>query len=415
MKRTAVSDSLNGTRIAAVKGGLFEQNDFFELLQASTDVSAAINLHSEEEIPSMITKLSPAVKESTWPRQARLGRPLLEEAEAPSPERVLDPATLAAIEAAKRSADAARMPHVMTPASALEAYRHLLTEAEQTEILHFPRVYFLGLSADLKVRVGGHPDVNSGYDYKDGLYITHFGDHLRYRYEILSTLGKGSFGKVYRCRDYKLGIDVAVKVIKNLPIFNDQAVLELQTLKALLPSSPGTPDFSGPGFAASAKIHTASAAGAGDSRHHHYMVQLVDSFEFRAHKCFVFPIFGKNLYEYMRDKDFAGLPMSFVKKVARQLLEALIHLKSLDILHCDIKPENILLRDEVTAGVVLIDFGSSCRSTETAFTYIQSRFYRSPEVLLGLPYGKSIFLSSFLFKNRHIVVCLSFSFLFFYV
>lgn len=385
MKRSIVSDSLNGTRTAAVKGGLFEQNDFFELLQASTEVSAAINLHSEEEIPSMITRLSPGVRE-TKP-QVRIGRPLQEESA--SPERVLDPATLAAIEAAKRSADAARMPHVMTPASALEAYRHLLTEAEQAEILHFPRVYFLGLSAELKVRVGGHPDVNNGYDYKDGLYITHFGDHLRYRYEILSTLGKGSFGKVYRCRDYKLGIDVAVKVIKNLPIFNDQAALELQALKALLPSSPDTPDFAGPGAAASAKIRSASSGAAGDTRHHHFMVQLVDSFEFRAHKCFVFPVFGKNLYEYMRDKDFAGLPMSFVKKVARQLLAALLHLRSLDVLHCDIKPENILLRDEATAGVVLIDFGSSCRSTETAFTYIQSRFYRSPEVLLGMPYGKS--------------------------
>jgi len=279
----------------------------------------------------------------------------------------------------------------MTPASALETYIHLLTPAEQTEILHFPRVYFLGHSAAVKVRTGGHPEVNGGYDYKDGLYITQPGDHLRFRYEILSTLGKGSFGQVYRCRDHKLGVDVAVKVIKNLPIFNDQAVKELFALKKLLPSDPDVPDLPLTANDFSKKQQAYSPKSTADTRHYHFMVQLVDTFEFRAHKCFVFPVFGKNLYEHMRDRDFAALPMSFVKSIARQLLSALVHLKSLNILHCDIKPENVLIRDEASGGVVLIDFGSSCLSSEATFTYIQSRFYRSPEVLLGLPYGEHSF------------------------
>lgn len=38
----------------------------------------------------------------------------------------------------------------------------------------------------------------------------------------------------------------------------------------------------------------------------------------------------------------------------------------------------------------MIDFGSSCFEDERLYTYIQSRFYRSPEVLLGLPYGPAI-------------------------
>ena len=38
----------------------------------------------------------------------------------------------------------------------------------------------------------------------------------------------------------------------------------------------------------------------------------------------------------------------------------------------------------------LIDFGSSCFEAERIYTYIQSRFYRAPEIMLGLPYTRSI-------------------------
>jgi dual specificity tyrosine-phosphorylation-regulated kinase 2/3/4 len=65
------------------------------------------------------------------------------------------------------------------------------------------------------------------------------------------------------------------------------------------------------------------------------------------------------------------------------------------IIHCDIKPENILLRQHNKTGVKLIDFGSSCFEDEKLYTYIQSRFYRSPEIILGLPYSTQIDMWSF--------------------
>ena len=40
--------------------------------------------------------------------------------------------------------------------------------------------------------------------------------------------------------------------------------------------------------------------------------------------------------------------------------------------------------------IKIIDFGSACDERQTVYTYIQSRFYRSPEVLLGLPYSAAI-------------------------
>jgi dual specificity tyrosine-phosphorylation-regulated kinase 2/3/4 len=84
--------------------------------------------------------------------------------------------------------------------------------------------------------------------------------------------------------------------------------------------------------------------------------------------------------------------MAYVRKIGVQIFEMLEFLRSKDVIHCDLKPENILIQDEKSGKIVVIDFGSSCFVGATAFTYVQSRFYRSPEVLLGLKYGKSSLL-----------------------
>ncbi|GAW07481.1 kinase-like protein [Lentinula edodes] len=60
------------------------------------------------------------------------------------------------------------------------------------------------------------------------------------------------------------------------------------------------------------------------------------------------------------------------------------------IVHCDLKPENVLLRHPAKSAIKVIDFGSSCLEHEKIYTYIQSRFYRSPEVILGMNYHMAI-------------------------
>jgi dual specificity tyrosine-phosphorylation-regulated kinase 2/3/4 len=77
------------------------------------------------------------------------------------------------------------------------------------------------------------------------------------------------------------------------------------------------------------------------------------------------------------------------------LLHALKFLRSERIIHCDLKPENVLLKSPNKSTIRLIDFGSSCFEDERIYTYIQSRFYRSPEVILGLPYDIAIDMWSF--------------------
>lgn len=61
-----------------------------------------------------------------------------------------------------------------------------------------------------------------------------------------------------------------------------------------------------------------------------------------------------------------------------------------NIIHCDLKPENILLKSQDKSGIKIIDFGSSCFADQRIYTYIQSRFYRAPEIILGIPFTTAI-------------------------
>lgn len=113
---------------------------------------------------------------------------------------------------------------------------------------------------------------------------------------------------------------------------------------------------------------------------------------YRNHQCLVFEMLSLNLYELLKNTQFGGVSLNLIRKFAKQVLKALAFLarKDVDVIHCDLKPENILLRHPKKSGVKVIDFGSSCRSNKRMYSYIQSRFYRSPEVMLGLPYSVAI-------------------------
>jgi dual specificity tyrosine-phosphorylation-regulated kinase 2/3/4 len=84
-----------------------------------------------------------------------------------------------------------------------------------------------------------------------------------------------------------------------------------------------------------------------------------------------------------------------LKKICYQILETLEFLHQHRIIHCDLKPENILLKYNERTSVKIIDFGSSCFEDKKIYNYIQSRYYRAPEVILGCDYGIEIDLWSF--------------------
>ena len=120
------------------------------------------------------------------------------------------------------------------------------------------------------------------------------------------------------------------------------------------------------------------------------MVTFVQSFYFRSHLCISTELLGMNLYEFIKCHDFRGFSLKLIRRFAKQLLSSLILLKSHKVIHCDLKPENVLLAHPSRSEIKVIDFGSSCLENEKVYTYIQSRFYRSPEVILGMTYGMPI-------------------------
>lgn len=115
-----------------------------------------------------------------------------------------------------------------------------------------------------------------------------------------------------------------------------------------------------------------------------------ETFVHRNHLCLVFELLSSNLYELLKQNQFHGLSISLIRTFARQLLDSLSVLKDNKLIHCDLKPENILLVSLDRPELKVIDFGSACEETRTLYTYIQSRFYRAPEVILGIPYSTGI-------------------------
>lgn len=106
--------------------------------------------------------------------------------------------------------------------------------------------------------------------------------------------------------------------------------------------------------------------------------------------CISTDLLGMNLYEFIKAHDFRGFSLKLIRRFTKQLLNSLILLHNHKVIHCDLKPENILLAHPVHSEIKVIDFGSSCFENEKVYTYIQSRFYRSPEVILGMSYGMPI-------------------------
>jgi len=123
------------------------------------------------------------------------------------------------------------------------------------------------------------------------------------------------------------------------------------------------------------------------------LVRAYEVFQHKHHTCLVFEMLEQNLYDFLKQNKFSPLPLKCIRPVVQQVLFALAKLKKLGLIHADLKPENIMLVDPVRQPykVKVIDFGSASHvSKAVQSTYLQSRYYRAPEILLGLPFCESI-------------------------
>lgn len=191
------------------------------------------------------------------------------------------------------------------------------------------------------------------------------------RYYVTEYLGSAAFSKVIQAHDLHTGIDVCLKIIKNDKDFFDQSLDEIKLLKIVNKLDPA------------------------DERH---ILRLYDYFYHQEHLFIVCELLKANLYEFQKFNQESGgeayFTLSRLQVITRQCLEAIEYLHHLGIIHCDLKPENILIKSYRKCKIKVIDLGSSCFKSDNLCLYVQSRSYRAPEVILGLPYDQKIDLWS---------------------
>ena len=229
---------------------------------------------------------------------------------------------------------------------------------------------------------------------KDGHYVYQirdtFGDNDRF--VATDLLGQGTFGKVLKCYDSAQQKYVAVKIIRAIDRYREAAKTELRVLNTIANT---------------------------DTTGTYQCLMLQDCFDYKNHICLVTTLHGKSVYDFMCANAIGRFPGSQIQAIARQVIRSIAFLHDMEIIHTDIKPENILLCDDTEFAqyhlpqaqvatlskrrklasnngvrkvlrnpeVKIIDFGSAVFYNEYHPPIISTRHYRAPEIVLGLSWS----------------------------
>ncbi|XP_051840379.1 cyclin-dependent kinase-like 5 isoform X2 [Antechinus flavipes] len=181
------------------------------------------------------------------------------------------------------------------------------------------------------------------------------------KFEILGVVGEGAYGVVLKCRHKETHEIVAIKKFKDSEENEEVKETTLRELKMLRTLKQEN------------------------------IVELKEAFRRRGKLYLVFEYVEKNMLELLEEMP-NGVPPEKVKSYIYQLIKAIHWCHKNDIVHRDIKPENLLISHSDI--LKLCDFGFARNLSEgnnANYTeYVATRWYRSPELLLGAPYGKSV-------------------------
>jgi serine/threonine-protein kinase PRP4 len=202
------------------------------------------------------------------------------------------------------------------------------------------------------------------WDDPEGYYNTRLGELINGRYHVKQVLGKGMFSSVVRATDEKTGNLVAIKIIRQNDTMRKAGMKEIGILEQLLEADP-------------------------EGKKH--IIKFERYFDHKGHLCMVFENLSMNLREvlkkYGRD---VGLNLRAIQAYAQQIFLGLSLLRKCNILHADLKPDNLLVNENRNV-LKVCDLGSASSASDNEITpYLVSRFYRAPEVILGIPFDYAI-------------------------
>ncbi|KAL2021306.1 hypothetical protein VTK56DRAFT_7277 [Thermocarpiscus australiensis] len=206
-------------------------------------------------------------------------------------------------------------------------------------------------------------------DDKEGYYKIRPGEVLDGRYQISTTLGRGMFSGVARAVDTMSKKVVAIKIMRNNDALRKGGFTEIAILRKLNAADP-------------------------DDRKH--IVRFERSFEYKGHLCMAFENLSMNLREVLKKfGNNVGINLNATRAYAYQIFLALGHMRKCSIIHADLKPDNILV-NEARNVLKICDLGTAIDRSDAATAtteitpYLVSRFYRAPEIILGMPYDYAI-------------------------
>ncbi|KAI2471183.1 kinase-like protein [Annulohypoxylon bovei var. microspora] len=204
---------------------------------------------------------------------------------------------------------------------------------------------------------------------KDGYYKIRIGEIMDGRYQVQTTLGKGMFSGVARAMDITTKKLVAIKMMRNNDALRKGGFTEIAILQKLNEADP-------------------------ENRKH--IVKFERYFEHKGHLCLAFENLSLNLREVLRKfGNNIGINLSATRAYAHQIFVSLTHLRKCSIIHADLKPDNILVNENRNI-LKICDLGTAIDRSDAATAnneitpYLISRFYRAPEIILGIPYDYAV-------------------------
>ena len=184
---------------------------------------------------------------------------------------------------------------------------------------------------------------------------------MQNKYDVLGVVGEGAYGIVYKCKNKETGKYVAIKRFKEVDddLVKKTMKRELKMLQKL---------------------------------HHPNVIDFQEAYKRKGNLYLVFEFVEKNLLELLQEHP-QGLDPNLIRHLIYQLCKAIKYMHEQNIIHRDVKPENLLITDNME--LKLCDFGfarlisGSCKEKLT--DYVATRWYRAPELLLTQgEYGKEV-------------------------
>lgn len=208
-------------------------------------------------------------------------------------------------------------------------------------------------------------NLTDNWDDQEGYYNIRVGDIINNKYTIKGILGQGVFANVVRAQDIGDGNDYfAIKIVRNNDLMYKTSLKEIAILKKIREADP-------------------------ENKYH--CVKFIGNFMHKGHLCILLESLHMDLRGIIKKYGkHHGISMKALTSYSRQLLLAMKLLKKLGIIHADIKPDNILVNEKKNL-LKLCDFGSATKIDDNEPTpYLVSRFYRAPEIILGVSYKHSV-------------------------